>query len=116
MAGAPVGNKNAVKSKPWAEAIDRAIKRDRDALDRLARKLIAMAAEGDMTAMKELGDRLDGKPKQQVEMSGEDGGPLALISSNITDAQLIAFAARFISGRKNEVTTADDAGVSAQSD
>lgn len=28
--------------------------------------------------MKELGDRLDGKPKQQTEVTGADGGPLQI--------------------------------------
>ena len=76
--GAPLGNNNGGKAKPWAEAIDRAIKRDRPALDRLAQVLIAKAMEGDMSAFKELGDRLDGKPKQQTELTGLDGGSIAV--------------------------------------
>ena len=67
--GAPFGNKNPVKAKPWREALDRAIKKDRGALDRLARRIIKAAEEGDMSAMKEIADRLDGKPQQSVEMT-----------------------------------------------
>lgn len=77
MAGAPVGNTNAQKGKQWALAIDRALaKRSRvakkEALDDLAEKLLAKCDEGDMTALKELGDRLDGKVTQTVnsEISG----------------------------------------------
>lgn len=72
MAGAPIGNKNAVKSKPWIAAIERAIKKrslaaQKNALDDLAEKLLMACEQGDMTALRELGDRLDGKPKQEVD-------------------------------------------------
>jgi len=39
---------------------------DEAALDELAGKLLDKAGEGDMTALKELGDRLDGKPAQTI--------------------------------------------------
>ena len=38
--------------------------------------LRAKALEGDMAAMKELFDRLDGKPAQQVQLSGDADAPL----------------------------------------
>lgn len=68
--------------KIWRDAIHRAVKRklegkgDPQALDKLADALVAKGLEGDVSALKEIGDRLDGKPKQQIEHSGEDGGPL----------------------------------------
>ena len=79
MAGAPLGNTNATKSKKFYDAIDRAIAQDdgkrlRDA----AEKLLDLAASGEAWAVKELGDRLDGKPKQQIEASGSGGGPLII--------------------------------------
>ncbi len=79
--GAPLGNQNAVKGKRWTDAIDRALaKRSRregiEALDELAEKLITLAEQGDLGALKELGDRFEGKPAQRVEMTGEGGGPL----------------------------------------
>lgn len=40
----------------------------------IARKLTAMAAEGDITALKEFNNRLDGLPKQSIEHSGEIKG------------------------------------------
>jgi hypothetical protein len=43
------------------------------ALNELAAKLIEKAAEGDMSALKELGDRLDGKSVQPV--AGAEGEP-----------------------------------------
>lgn len=80
---APLGNQNAAKGKPWALAIERALaKRSRveqvEALDSLAEKLLAKCDEGDLTALKELGDRLDGKAKKQKELSGPDGGPVSV--------------------------------------
>ena len=61
--------------KPWREAINRAIKRreqdDPQALERLADKLIAGVEAGDIAAIKEFGDRVDGKVPQA--MAGADG-------------------------------------------
>lgn len=80
MAAAP-GNQYAAKSRRWTEAIDRAIaKRSRvaglEALDELAEKLLAKVDDGDVSAIKELGDRLEGKPVQAI--SGPDGGKLVI--------------------------------------
>ncbi len=46
-------------------------------LSLLADKLVERALEGDITAMKEIGDRLDGKPAQAVELGGRDGEDLS---------------------------------------
>jgi len=43
-------------------------------LRRIAERLIDKAADGDIAAMKELGDRLDGKAAQAIALTGEDGG------------------------------------------
>src|SRR5688572_12540362 len=73
--GAPVGNKNAVKNKPWADAINRALlAEDGQKLRALAEKLIARAEEGDISALREIGDRMDGKPAMAI--TGADGEPL----------------------------------------
>lgn len=81
--GAPVGNQNATADKRlWASTLRRALLAD-DAkkLRSLAEKLIARAEEGDTAALKEIGDRIDGKPKQQTEISGPDGGPVAFVGA-----------------------------------
>lgn len=75
MSGAPKGNSNAVKGKMWSDAVRKAIKQGKK-LDKIAEKLIGMALEGDMQAIKEIGDRLDGKATQAI--TGEDGGPLTV--------------------------------------
>ena len=74
------GNNYAGKAKRWSDAIDRALsKRGRNdallALDDLAEKLLAKCDEGDMTALKELGDRIEGKPSQSVDIGGQPDNP-----------------------------------------
>jgi len=68
--GAPLGNKNGTKNRPWAEAVNRALlAEDGKKLRALADKLIDKALEGDVAALKEIGDRVDGKPMQAIEGS-----------------------------------------------
>ena len=77
---APLGNKNAVKNRPWADAINRAVlANDGRRLRAIAEKLLVLAEAGDVSALRELGDRLDGKPKQQIEATGADDGPLRIV-------------------------------------
>lgn len=76
--GAPLGNQNAAKAKVWHAAIVRALRKQSrsdqlEALDEIAEKLITACKDGDLPALRELGDRLDGKPTQQIEASGPDG-------------------------------------------
>lgn len=78
--GAHIGNQNARKGK-WADALARAVEVEdpatrRRRLDAIAERLIVKAEEGDIQAIKELGDRIDGKPSQQVAVTGPQGGPL----------------------------------------
>lgn len=78
---AAIGNQYAAKSKRWTAAIDRALeKRSKvagvEALDELAEKLLEKVDEGDVSAIKELGDRLEGKPAQSVLLGGDSENPL----------------------------------------
>lgn len=43
---------------------------------RIAEKLMTMAEEGDIQAMKEIGDRLDGKPSQAIDVGSDPERPL----------------------------------------
>ena len=76
MAGAPKGNTNSSKNnRLWADTIKRAITQaDGKKLRAIADKLIEKAAEGDMQAIKELGDRIDGKAQQQIDQTTEHSG------------------------------------------
>ena len=82
--GAPVGNRNAVKGRRWQEALDKALKRfaDKDAgikagqaLDRIAKVVVQQALDGDRNAIQEIGNRLDGKPHQSMEVAVDDVRP-----------------------------------------
>lgn len=80
--GAPIGNQNAVRAKRWTQAIERALdRRSRvgqiQALDELADKLLDAGYAGEQWALKELGDRIEGKPTQVV--AGDAENPLELI-------------------------------------
>ncbi len=91
---APFGNQNAAKAKVWSAAINRALdKRSRgkkpriEALDELAEKLLALAESGDLGALRELGDRLEGKPAATIQ--GPDGesvfGPMVGAAAKLRD-------------------------------
>lgn len=58
-------------------------------LRQIADKLVAKAIEGEGWAIREVADRVDGKPMQQVEVSGEFTQRL----SSLTDEQLESIAA-----------------------
>jgi hypothetical protein len=68
------------KAKLWRDAINRAIKRREDAdplaLEKLADQLLVKVAEGDVAAIKEFGDRLDGKPAQAHVGGDDDDTPI----------------------------------------
>ena len=76
MPGMP-GNVNAAKDKPWRDAIRRALLADDGKrLRAIADRLVAKAEEGDIAAIKELGDRIDGKPEQRTTIAGDAENPL----------------------------------------
>ena len=41
-------------------------------------KLVKLAKNGDIQAIRELNDRLDGKPKQSIEHSGDEENPIRI--------------------------------------
>jgi hypothetical protein len=91
--GAPVGNRNAAKAKVWHAAIMRALERRKPAneriaaIDELADKLLDLVAAGDLAALKEFGDRLDGKPAQSVSVDGDgEGGPIKTLNEIVIRA------------------------------
>ena len=70
--GNPAGSKP--KSKRFLTVLQRAVEQDdykrlRSGVERL----LDLAADGDRDALQFIADRLDGKPKQQTEITGADG-------------------------------------------
>jgi hypothetical protein len=67
MRGAPFGNTNAQKGKVWNDSLRRAIASDQGArVLKAAQRLLDEASNGEPWAIKELADRLDGKPSQET--------------------------------------------------
>lgn len=71
------GNQNAYKNKPWSDALRRAMARfdggKENALNLIADQTVKAAVSGDQWAIKEIGERMDGKASQSVEHSTPDG-------------------------------------------
>lgn len=83
---APLGNQNATKTKVWAASIKRALElrkpldERKKVIDELAEKLIDECYDGDLAALKELGDRLDGKVPQGIIGGDDDDPPIRTVS------------------------------------
>src|SRR5437660_4980097 len=63
------------------------------ALRRISAKLVEKAEEGDLAAIREIADRLDGKPAQVIDRRD-------LPATELTDAELIVIAAGGLPERK----------------
>lgn len=71
--------------KPWREALMLALNRYAEKgkgkegkryLTVIAEKCVHLAAEGDVSAMKEIADRMDGRATQQIQHAGSEGEAL----------------------------------------
>ena len=68
--------------KIWTDALRRALHRESAGkgspkwLDVIADRVVEAAADGDAQAYREIGDRIEGKPKATTEVSGPDGGDI----------------------------------------
>jgi hypothetical protein len=63
--GRPIGSVN--REKPFNDALRIALRGDPLRLRRIADKLATLAEEGDLAAIREIADRLDGKPAQVID-------------------------------------------------
>jgi len=70
------GNTNSNRNnRLWADTLKRAlIQADGNKIRAIADALIEKAASGDVSAIRELGDRVDGKPTQQIDQTTEHSG------------------------------------------
>lgn len=75
--GGQLGNNNGGKGKPITDALIKALHEEcmskgtmTKRLVVLAHKLLDKAETGDMTALREVLDRVEGKPQQAIEHSG----------------------------------------------
>lgn len=65
------GNKLGQKSRIWDAEVRKVIIQNPEKLREAALALVNAASEGDMLAIKELGDRLDGKSTQHIQAQVE---------------------------------------------
>jgi len=77
MAGAPIGNTNKAKGKAVASMIAKRLE-ERQLLQVIVDAQLDKAADGDYQAANMIFDRLDGKPKQQTEITGLDDGAIMI--------------------------------------
>jgi uncharacterized protein YutE (UPF0331/DUF86 family) len=98
MAGAPKGNSNAAKGREWANALERALRLYESkkrkisrgqALERIANTVIEEALDGGMWAVQEIGNRMDGKAAQSLDITGSIEHKHA---NELTDAELANIA------------------------
>lgn len=73
-----------LRAKPWRDALQRAVYRrvgkgkdDPKALEKIADAVVDAALAGEMEAVKEIANRLDGKPVQPI--AGDDEMPIKTI-------------------------------------
>jgi hypothetical protein len=93
--GRPIGSVN--RQKPLNDALLMTLRSNPLALRRISAKLIEKAEEGDLAAIREIADRLDGKPAQVIDRRD-------LPVTELTDAELIVIAAGGLPERKEDDT------------
>lgn len=80
--GGQPGNQNAKKGKLFYDALRVAlVQEDRKKLRSITDKLVKAAESGEPWAVKEIMDRMDGKPVQATEITGADGGLLETLNT-----------------------------------
>ena len=83
---APKGNRFAAKDLEWRRQLKWALDEYESdavqpgcALRDIARKVVGLALSGNIDAIHELGNRLDGKPAQAITIDGDgEGGPVRI--------------------------------------
>lgn len=77
--GAPLNNKNSTKDKRvWGKVVRKlAVQEDYKRIHNVAEALFRKAEDGDIAAIKELGDRIDGKAEQTI--TGDSDQPITIV-------------------------------------
>jgi hypothetical protein len=85
------------REKPFNDALRIALRGDPFRLRRIAEKLAGKAEEGDLAAIREIADRLDGKPAQVIDRRD-------FPVTELTDAELLVIAVGALPERKEDDT------------
>lgn len=83
--GSEKGNKNHTRKRIWTDALRKVVIQDKRGLEAMARALFERAIEGDIVAIKEIGDRLEGKAIQAVDLNVDN----RTAQRNMGDSQLL---------------------------
>jgi len=79
VAGSPIKHeRNRLVREAIIRALEKGGQSPEEALVPMAEKMIAQAQGGDVASFREIADRLDGKPSQQVDMTVTRGEPKEL--------------------------------------
>jgi hypothetical protein len=93
IAASMKGNTNSnpsIKRGVFTAQLTRAVLANPKKLEKIITKLLDEAEEGNMTAIKEVVDRLDGKAVAAIEMSGPDGNPIEIEQAGTFAKELMA--------------------------
>jgi hypothetical protein len=98
-------------------AVNRLDSNDAKFLDRVADKAVQMALEGDVMAMKEIGDRLDGKPVQGMTLDADltglkvtiEGGLPQVIDAKPVEVSYDAGSSADVQDSNDSASEADEA-------
>lgn len=88
--GAPIGSKNAKKSRLLEQAFIRDIKQrdlvsgDGETMRRIAEVYIDQALAGELQSAIFVRDTVDGKPSQAVQLTGDEDNPVAITEIKLT--------------------------------
>jgi hypothetical protein len=74
--GAPIGNKNATKNKPFLDAMRRALAQNPQKIANIVDKVLEQAESGEPWAVNVVADRLDGKAHQSTSIEDAEGNNL----------------------------------------
>lgn len=83
---APKGNQFATKARIMSAHLLKRIE-ERNLAPQLMDALLAKALEGDVPAIKEVFDRIDGKATQDINLGGPDGGALQITRIELVPMQ-----------------------------
>lgn len=90
--GGQIGNTNAANAKMWTAAIQRALDKrseglleGKKAIDELAENLLELCDNKELGALKEFGDRMEGKPAQSVLLGNDPDNPITKVENEIID-------------------------------
>ena len=95
LKGGQLGNTNASKGKPWRDALDKALKQyvNKDAglvrgqaLFSIATRVVEQALSGNKDAIQEIGNRMDGRPHQSMDIGIHD----SMFPEEMTEGELLA--------------------------